>query len=257
MTISQKSPILEAQHLGKVFRASDGGLTSAVEGVSIALEPGTLTCLIGPSGCGKSTVLRMLAGLVKPSEGEIWLDGQPLHRPRRRISIVFQEDNLMPWRSVGDNIALPLQLAGVPHKTQRERVEDMLAVTGLEDFRNQYPAELSGGMAQRVAIARGLVTEPGVLLLDEPFGALDALTREDMWQELLRIWSTTQATVLMVTHSIEEATFLADRVLVMSPRPGQITTQFQIPFPRPRQIDLLADPAFTQLAAKIRAAIQH
>lgn len=250
-------PLLEAQQISHHFSASDGQHVPALSEVSLALSSGAFTCLIGPSGCGKSTLLRILAGLIKPASGQVLLEGKPLARPQRRISIFFQKDNLMPWRTVYENIVLPLQLAGTPSQKQKARVREMLEITGLRGSEKQYPAELSGGMAQRVAIARGLITAPAILLMDEPFGALDALTREEMWEELLRIWSAAQTTVLMVTHSIDEALFLADRVLVMSPRPGTLLRAFDIPFARPRHSALLAEATFHHLAAELRAAIRR
>lgn len=253
--IQTPTAILHANHIHHTFTAANGQPIPALEDVSLALLPGTFTALIGPSGCGKSTLLRILAGLVKPISGQVQFGGLPLNRPQRQISMIFQKDNLMPWRTVYENIELPLQLAGIAKNEREQRVAHLLYVTGLLGFENQYPAELSGGMAQRVAIARGLINEPDVLLMDEPFGALDALTREQMGQELLRIWATTQATVLMVTHSISEAVFLADRVLVMSPRPGHLIREVQIPFARPRSLELLTDTTFTLLEAQIRAAI--
>lgn len=253
--IQTQTAILHADHIYHTFTVANGQPIAALEDVSLALAPGTFTALIGPSGCGKSTLLRVLAGLVKPTSGQVQFGGLALDRPQRQISLIFQKDNLMPWRTVYENIELPLQLAGIPKPEREQRVAHLLYITGLLGFENHYPAELSGGMAQRVAIARGLINEPDVLLMDEPFGALDALTREQMGQELLRIWATTQATVLMVTHSISEAVFLADRVLVMSPRPGHIIREVHIPFARPRGIELLTDTTFTQLAAQIRAAI--
>jgi NitT/TauT family transport system ATP-binding protein len=249
-------PIIEARHISHYFSASDGGMTFALEDVSFSLETGTFTCLIGASGSGKSTLLRILAGLVSPMAGEVIFDGSPLTRPQRRISIIFQKDNLMPWRTVVDNIALPLQLAGVSVAKKKDSVQQLIEVVGLQGFENQYPAELSGGMIQRVAIARGLITQPDVLLLDEPFGALDAMTREEMWHELLRVWATTHATVFMVTHSIEEAVFLADRVMVLSSRPGQLIGEFEIPFPRPRALNLLTDTRFHYFTGQIRTTIR-
>jgi NitT/TauT family transport system ATP-binding protein len=210
---------------------------------------------VGKSGSGKTTLLRILSGLVKPTSGQVLLDEYKLTRPQRRVSIVFQRDNLMPWRTVYKNIVLPLQLAGVGRRKQRERAMQLLEITGLTGFEKTYPAELSGGMAQRVAIARGLITEPDVLLLDEPFGALDAMTREQMWQELLRILEKTRATVFMVTHDIREAIFLADRVIVLSSRPGQIIADIKVPFERPRDFDLLTNMEFNQLEATVRAAL--
>jgi NitT/TauT family transport system ATP-binding protein len=255
LTDTPANVILRASHIQHHFIAANGQPVIALADVSVSIRAGTFTALIGPSGCGKSTLLRVLAGLVKPSKGEVLFNGNRLTRPQRRISLVFQQDNLMAWRTVYENIQLPLQLAGVSKKEREARAARMLEITGLLGFENHYPAELSGGMAQRVAIARGLVNEPDVLLMDEPFGALDALTREQMWQELLRIWATTNATVVMVTHSIGEAVFLSDRVLVMSPRPGQILEAIDVPFARPRSMDLLANINFIDLEAEIRSSL--
>lgn len=254
-TIDAKTPILIADGISHVYSTSNGQKVEALRNISIDLMPSTFTCLVGASGSGKTTLFQILSGLKKPTSGQVLLENQKLTRPQRRVSIVFQRDNLMPWRTVYKNIVLPLQLAGVSRREQRRRATNMLDITGLGGFEKAYPAELSGGMAQRVAIARGLVTEPDVLLLDEPFGALDAMTREQMWQELLRIWASTKATVFMVTHNIREALFLADRVMVISPRPGQIVEDVDIPFERPRDFDLLTDIDFSHLEAIVRAAL--
>jgi NitT/TauT family transport system ATP-binding protein len=244
------------QGVSHAFRGLDGKTVQALQTVSFGLQPATFTCLIGPSGCGKTTLLRIAAGLVTPSIGQVYFDGALLRKPRRDISIVFQRDSLLPWRTVYQNLILPLQLAGVPAEEQTRCAEIWLKKTGLWDFRDSFPAELSGGMAQRVGIARGLITEPRLLLLDEPFGALDTLTREAMWQELLNLWQSTQATVLMVTHNIREAILLADQVLVMSARPGRVLSEIHIPFSRPRTLALLSAPEFVQLEAHIRQQIE-
>ena len=251
----QSSPILVADSINHAYSTSDGQTVETLRDISIDFMPSTFTCLVGKSGSGKTTLLRILSGLVKPTSGQVLLDEYKLTRPQRRVSIVFQRDNLMPWRTVYKNIVLPLQLAGVGRRKQRERATQLLEITGLTGFEKTYPAELSGGMAQRVAIARGLITEPDVLLLDEPFGALDAMTREQMWQELLRILEKTRATVFMVTHDIREAIFLADRVIVLSSRPGQIIADIKVPFERPRDFDLLTNMEFNQLEATVRAAL--
>ncbi len=253
--ISMTKPVLSAHELHHTYQTSDGKTVSAIEGVSLHLPPNSFTCLIGPSGCGKSTLLRVLGGLLKPSSGQVIFDGKSLTRPQRRISIVFQQDNLMPWRTVYHNIVLPLQLAGLNRLERYQRAERMLQITGLKGFEDVYPAELSGGMAQRVTIARGLITNPDILLLDEPFGALDALTREQMWHELLTIWHQAEAAVLMVTHSIREAVFLGDRVLVMSSRPGHLLANIPITFERPRTFELLTDPNFAQLEQQVRNSL--
>jgi NitT/TauT family transport system ATP-binding protein len=212
-------------------------------------------CLVGPSGCGKSTLLRILAGLLRPDRGSVFLDGKPVEAPQRQVGIVFQQANLMPWRTVLGNVLLPLEIAGVDPNLARDRANSMLDLVGLGDFAQAYPADLSGGMAQRVAIARALVHRPSLLLLDEPFGSLDALTRERMGQELLRIWHAEPITVLMVTHSVPEAVFLSDRVFALSPRPGTIAASLPIGLRRPRELALMGTKEFGELTTKARAAI--
>lgn len=255
MLQTELAPILAANQISHVYTNNEGQKVLSLQAASLSLQPHTFTSLVGPSGCGKTTLLRILAGLLKPSEGQALFFQQILKRPQRQISIVFQRDNLMPWRTVLQNMVLPLQLAGVPRQKRRAAAENLLAITGLQGFENAFPAELSGGMAQRVAIARGLINQPDVLLLDEPFGALDAITREQMWLDLLDIWAKTRATGLMVTHSIREAVFLSDRVLVMSPRPGQIVAEIDVPLARPRTLDLLAMPEFITIETQVRAAL--
>ncbi|HEY84546.1 MAG TPA: ABC transporter ATP-binding protein [Chloroflexi bacterium] len=213
-------------------------------------------CIVGPSGCGKTTLLRLLAGLISPDQGEVRLNGQLLREPCSDIGLVFQKANLMPWRSVFDNILLPLQVQNTPKVQANERVEQALTMVGLSDFAAAYPRELSGGMQQRVALARALVHEPRILLLDEPFGALDALARERLNLELLQLWRASRKTVVMVTHNIQEAVFLADRVLVLSQRPGQVTAAIPINLPRPRELSLVYDNNFSALAYQVRQAIQ-
>ena len=248
-------PILAAEGITHVY-ANGSGLVRALDDVSLTLAPESFVCLVGPSGCGKSTLLRILAGLVAPTAGRVLFDGQPINAPQRRIGIVFQEANLMPWRTVSANLSLPLELAHVPADEIRRRTEAMVELVGLAGFADAYPAGLSGGMAQRVAIGRALIHDPEVLLLDEPFGQLDALTREQMSGELLRIWARHRKTVLMVTHSIPEAVLLADRVLVMSPRPGVIISDVAIPLPRPRSLELLHESAYIALTEQVRRCIK-
>lgn len=247
--------ILAAESISHTYQGPSGEVL-ALEHVSLHLPRESFICLVGPSGCGKSTLLRILAGLQRPDEGRVLLDGQPITRAQRRIGVVFQKANLMPWRTVYGNLALPLELARLPAEEQAQRTQAMLELTGLDGFADAYPAELSGGMAQRVAIGRALIHYPEVLLLDEPFGALDALTRESMSEELLRIWAKYRKTVLMVTHSIPEAVLLADRVLVMSPRPGRIVADVEIPLQRPRSLDLLHRPDFVALTERLRHSIR-
>ncbi len=248
--------ILAAEQISHVY-ASPSGDVAALDAVTLGVARESFVCLVGPSGCGKSTLLRILAGLLEPSEGRALLDGQPITRAQRRIGVVFQKANLLPWRTVYDNLVLPLELSGLPPDTRAERAAGMLELTGLSAFADAFPAELSGGMAQRVAIGRALIYHPEVLLLDEPFGALDALTREQMSGELLRIWARYRKTVLMVTHSIPEAVLLADRVLVMSPRPGHIIHDQTIPLPRPRTLDLMHEPDFVALTEHLRRSIRR
>ena len=247
--------ILSAEQISHVYKGPSGDVP-ALDHVSLSLSRESFVCLVGPSGCGKSTLLRILAGLLHPTAGQALLEGQPITRAQRRIGIIFQKSNLMPWRTVYSNLSLPLELAGVPVEEQARRTLAMLELTGLQNFAEAYPAELSGGMVQRVAIGRALIHDPEVLLLDEPFGALVALTREQMSEELLHIWARARKTVLMVTHSIPEAVLLADRVLVMSPRPGRIIADIEIPLLRPRSLDLLHRADFVALTERLRRSIR-
>ncbi len=247
--------ILAAESISHTYHGP-GDDVPALADVTLRLSRESFVCLVGPSGCGKSTLLRILAGLLPPETGRVLLDDRPITRAQRRIGIVFQKANLMPWRTVYGNLSLPLELAGIAGAECERRTLAMLELTGLEGFAGTYPAALSGGMAQRVAIGRALIHDPEVLLLDEPFGSLDALTREQMSEELLRIWARHRKTVLMVTHSIPEAVILGDRVLVMSPRPGHLVADIPIPLPRPRHLDLLAQPEFVALAEQVRHHIR-
>lgn len=246
--------LLAAEQISHTYTGASGDVF-ALDDVTLRLTRESFVCLVGPSGCGKSTLLRILAGLLTPTTGQIMLEQQLITDPQRRIGVVFQKANLMPWRTVYGNLALPLELAGVPAAERQQQTDAMLALTGLDQFADTYPAELSGGMAQRVAIGRALIHDPEVLLLDEPFGALDALTREQMSEELLRIWVKHRKTVLMVTHSIPEAVLLADRVLVMSPRPGTLIADVTIPLRRPRSLDLLHQSEFVALTEQLRKHI--
>ncbi len=248
-------PILVADRLSHTYPNQNGGLR-VLERVSFAVEAQEFVCLVGPSGSGKSTLLRLLAGLLRPTEGQVIFEGEPLTAPRRRIGFVFQKANLMGWRSVLANVRLPLELQGVPAAEAGRRAQELIDLVGLAGFEHNRPRDLSGGMEQRVAIARALVHNPDLLLLDEPFGALDALTRERMGAELLRIWDARKKTVVMVTHSIPEALLLADRVLVLSPRPGQVRLALDVPLPRPRRVDMEHQADFGALAAQVRQAIE-
>jgi NitT/TauT family transport system ATP-binding protein len=236
------------------FLGQQGSL-EALEGVSLQVGAGEFLCIVGPSGCGKSTLLRVLGGLVQPTRGRVYLGEELLTGPRRQIGFVFQKANLMPWRTVIRNVTLPLEVKGLKAEVARQQARELLKLVGLEEFEDAYPHELSGGMEQRVAIARALVHDPSILLLDEPFGSLDALTRENMNLELLRIWQARRKTVVMVTHSIQEALFLADRILVMSSRPGRIKAAVAVPLPRPRRLEMLYSAEFGALSRRVRQAI--
>jgi NitT/TauT family transport system ATP-binding protein len=246
---------LALQNVTAVYDAPGGGDLPALDPISCTLEAGSFTCLVGPSGCGKSTLIRILAGLQPPTEGQVLLDNEPVLAPLPQVGLMFQEANLMPWRTVVENIALPLELARVAHDERLSRVEALLPALGLADFAAAYPGELSGGMAQRVALGRVLVQRPAVLLLDEPFGALDAMTREQISVDLLRLWARDKQTVFMVTHNIHEAVLLADRVLVMSRRPGRIIADIPVSRARPRSVEDVYRDDFNAIARRIRAAI--
>lgn len=246
--------LLKAESISMTFPNGNGGL-DVLQEITLSARPQEFICIVGPSGCGKTTLLRVLAGLLEPTAGEVRFGGEKLARPRRRIGFVFQEANLMPWRTAIENIVLPLELDGVPKVNADARAYELIELMGLTGFEHALPRDLSGGMAQRVAIGRALVHEPELLLLDEPFGSLDALTRERMGTELLRIWEAHRSTVLMVTHSITEAVLLADRVLVLSERPARVVLDLPIPIDRPRSLELTYTPTFGQLASEVRAAI--
>ncbi|MEJ0070917.1 MAG: ABC transporter ATP-binding protein [Pseudomonadota bacterium] len=225
---------------------------SALDNVSLSIAEGELVVVVGPSGCGKSTLLHIMAGVLERSSGEILLGGKPIAGPRRDIGVVFQEALLLPWRTVLQNILLPIEVHRQPLASFQERAKQLLALTQLDGFSGKYPRELSGGMQQRASIARALIQDPAILLMDEPFGALDAMTREQMNLDLQKIWMESRKTVLLITHSIPEAVFLADRVVVMSARPGRFIDVIDIDLPRPREIDVMATPAFGGYAKRIR-----
>ncbi len=253
--MSETTTILESRHLSKRYTTPQG-ILSAVEDISFSVHSGEFLCIVGPSGCGKTTLLRLLAGLLQPDNGQVLLRGEPLTGPSRDIGIVFQKANLMPWRTVAENVALPLQIQGLPADESAARVTRVLKLVELSDFAGSYPRQLSGGMEQRVAIARALAHEPAILLLDEPFGALDALTRERLNMELLRVWLASHKTVVMVTHDIREAVLLADRVLVITQRPGRIADVLPVDLPRPRLPEMCYGEVCNALAQRIRQAIR-
>jgi NitT/TauT family transport system ATP-binding protein len=237
--------------VGQTYQTS-GESVVAVSDVSFEVKPGRFAVLVGPSGCGKSSLLMMMAGLRRQTTGTILVSGVPIDVPDpNRVGVVFQEPSLFPWLTAEENVEFPLTLRGISKKERRAKAEEALKLVGLDGFGKRHPHELSGGMKQRVSIARGLVQDPPVLLMDEPFAALDEQTRMTMGHELLRIWSTTSKTVVFITHSLTEAVYLADEVLVMSARPGRIIDRIAVPLPRPRGYAMMATDVFGQLRDRI------
>lgn len=237
------------------YSAADGTLFRALGPVTMTVESGTFVALLGPSGCGKSTLIRALAGLEPVSGGELRIDGRGINGPSVKVGVMFQDANLMPWRTVSQNVALPLELRHADLDKRAVAVKRVLEPLGLAEFGDVYPGQLSGGMAQRVALGRVLVQEPEVLLLDEPFGALDALNREKISLDLLRIWAQRRQTVLMVTHDVNEAVLLSDRVFVMSQRPGHIIADIPVDLERPRSPEMIYEASFVAIAREVRSAI--
>lgn len=225
---------------------------SALEDISFTARQGEFVSVVGPSGCGKTTLLKILAGLVRPTAGVVRLAGSDVDGPRRDIGMVFQQATLLPWRTITENVMVPVEVQKLDKRRYRQRAEELLHLVGLDGFGDKYPNELSGGMQQRAGICRALVHDPDVLLMDEPFGALDAMTREYMNLELLRIWSEAGKTVVFITHSISEAVFLSDRVLVMSPRPGRVVDVADVDLARPRDLDIMATDRAGALVSRIR-----
>ena len=248
---------LVADDVRVAFPAASRGAspTVALDGLSLDVAGGEVVALIGPNGCGKSTFLRVAAGLLVPERGRVAVDDVPITEPDSRIGLVFQEPRLLPWRSVADNITYPLELAGWERERRSARLAELLELVGLEGASSLRPSQLSGGMRQRAALARALALSPEVLLLDEPFSALDALTRERFNLELLRLQERTGTTVVIVTHSIPEAILVADRVIVMTPRPGRVAAEVRIDAPRPRTLELLDEALVSRAAAEIRASL--
>jgi NitT/TauT family transport system ATP-binding protein len=240
------------KNLTKIYEMRDGNELQALDPINITINPGEFVSIVGPSGCGKSTLLSLIAGLSPISSGSIHIDGEEVRRPHPKVGVIFQTDLLLYWRTVVDNILLPIEIKGRNRKHHLSHVDDLLEQVGLMGFGQKFPSELSGGMRQRVAICRALVQEPGLLLMDEPFGALDALTREQMITDLQTMWQRLINTVIFITHSIEEAVFLADRVLVMSPRPGRIDLDLRIEIGRPRSWKNRVEPKFVGYMTEIR-----
>ena len=250
-----KTPILSTEAVWKSFTTGRHRLLT-LQNINLSLNKGEFICIVGPSGCGKSTLLQILGGLLPASRGKVFFGANPLKGTNPAIGLVFQKPNLMPWRTVLQNVLLPLELKGIHSGLARDIANKALAKIGLEEFHDAYPKTLSGGMEQRLALARTLVTRPQVVLLDEPFAALDALTRERLNLELLRLWRSQNLTAVMVTHDIREAVFFSDRVLIMSPRPATFTEEFIIDLPRPRPENIEYTNAFGEYALRIRQAIK-
>ncbi|MGF1667992.1 MAG: ABC transporter ATP-binding protein [Acidimicrobiia bacterium] len=250
--------VLDLRGVGMVFNPGSTNEVTALDGIDLDIAPGEFISLIGPSGCGKSTLLRVVGDLVAPTSGTVAVNGKTPHQARldRDYGMVFQSATLLEWRRIADNVELPLEVMGYSKDERERRATEMLRLVQLERFAHHYPWQLSGGMQQRVSIARALSFEPKILLMDEPFGALDEMTRERMQMELLRIWSETNITVIFVTHSIPEAVFLSTRVVVMSPRPGRVSDIVEIDLPQPRQFETREDQRFFQLLTRVRESLR-
>jgi NitT/TauT family transport system ATP-binding protein len=247
--------VIDIDRAAKTFVTRGGDEVAALSGISLTIARNEFVCLVGPSGCGKSTLLRLVAGLVTLTSGTVSVGGTTVTEPREDTGIVFQAPTLLPWASILDNVLFPLDMMGKLDAAGRARARDLLALVGLSGFESKHPRELSGGMQQRAGICRALVHDPDILLMDEPFGALDALTREELTIELMRICRERPKTILFVTHSIPEAVLLADRVVVMSPRPGRIAEIIDVPLPRPRDFDMEARSEFQAITRRIRELI--
>ncbi|MBB3178844.1 ABC transporter ATP-binding protein [Variovorax sp. Sphag1AA] len=244
--------LIEARGVSKIYQSKDGPVES-LKPLDFSIREGEFVSVVGPSGCGKSTLLKMVAGLLPISGGMLTLAGHPIKGPQKDVGIVFQSAVLLAWRSVEDNILLQAEIRHLPKEASRQRARELMKMAGLTGFEKKYPWQLSGGMQQRASICRALLHDPSVLLMDEPFGALDAMTREKMNLELQRIWSASKKTVLLITHSIPEAIFLSDRVVVMSERPGSIAAIYDIDLPRPRPLDVMGTERFAEYARTLRA----
>jgi len=248
--------LLDAEQVSKTYDTHGGDVVQALEDVSLAVGDGEFVSLVGPSGCGKTTLLMILAGLVPRTGGTVRFRDAEVREPRPEIGLVFQRPVLLPWRTVLQNALLPAEVLGLGKEHMRSRARELLEMVGLAGFENKYPSELSGGMQQRAAITRALVYDPAVLLMDEPFGSLDAMTRDRMSLELQRIWQVSRKTVVFVTHSIQEAVFLSDRIAVMTARPGRIAEVLRVDLPRPRTLELAASPEFNRYVLHIRKRLE-
>jgi NitT/TauT family transport system ATP-binding protein len=249
-------PKLELKHISMHF-SRRGRRFEALRDISLQVDKGQFISIVGASGCGKTTLLRIVDGLRPPTRGEVWVDGHPVHRPGPDRGFVFQQDGLFPWRTVLDNVIFGLEVQGKSKRDARQRADALLKLVGLNGFEQHFPHELSGGMRQRANLARALTIDPDVLLMDEPFASLDAQTREIMQSELLRIWRSNRKTVLFVTHQIDEAVYLADRVVVMTSRPGQIKALLDVDIPRPRDLSVKRTPRFLELVDEVWKMIEE
>jgi NitT/TauT family transport system ATP-binding protein len=247
--------VIELRDISKSYRARHGEPVDALADVNLRVREKEFVSIVGPSGCGKSTLLKLVAGLVVPTRGLVTIRDRPVREPFPDVGFVFQNAVLLPWRTVLDNVMFSIEMLGRPAHEYRPRALDLIELAGLAGFERKYPGELSGGMQQRTALCRALVHDPSLLLMDEPFGALDAMTREEMSLELLRIWEERRKTILFVTHSIPEAILLADRVVVMTPRPGRLARVLDIALPRPRTVEMEFDAPFKALSDEIRGLI--
>ncbi len=250
-THAQSSAVLRINSVRKLYKDLE-----VIRNVSFDVSDGEFLSLLGPSGCGKSTLLMMVTGLIEVSGGQISINGEAVSGPRREVGVVFQQPVLLPWRTVLDNVLFPIELLNLSRAQYKDRAMELLSMAKIDDFAHHLPRQLSGGMRQRASICRALIHDPSILLMDEPFSALDAITRDEMGVELLRIWQANRKTVIFVTHSIREAAFLSDRVLVMGRRPATIVDEVAIDLPRPRQIAMMEDEGFNRYVRRLRKAIE-
>ena len=252
--MTKTAPLVRAQAVSKEYRGGEKEMI-ALQGMDLDVMDGEFLSLLGPSGCGKSTALNIMGGLLDPTAGEVTFDGKPMSGPSRDIGMMFQQAVMFPWRTTIDNVLLPVEVFGYNKKKYRAKADELLAMVGISEFAKSYPWQLSGGMQQRAALCRVLIHSPKLLLLDEPFGALDEFTRESMNSELLRLQAHTRATAVLVTHNINEAVFMSDRIAVMSPRPGRLVGVIDVPFERPRTPELTLTPEFAALALRARTML--
>jgi NitT/TauT family transport system ATP-binding protein len=255
-TIATTDAIIELNNISKIFTTMRGDSVVALSNASLAMRRGEFVTIVGPSGCGKSTLINIVSGLTQPTTGEVIIDGHRGPTQSISIGIVFQEPTLLLWRTVLQNVLLPVEIKKLPVSAYEKRARQLLEGLGLKGFEGAYPHELSGGMQQRAAIARALITDPAILLMDEPFSALDAFTRERLNVELLKLWHGSGKTILFVTHNIGEAVFLADRIIVMAPRPGRVVEDIEIIIAQPRNLDVMTSSAYISYVAKIRRLLQ-